>query len=345
MKLVLPPDYEFHGFLISMPFIGWYVHYILYGERIYHDPRLWFISFPLLFVLALISWYCHFRYHSFITRRLPGLQLTAKRIAFKLLVYPLVMVPSVIIIHFVYARFHLFGYEYSSRVLKLWLLQGIAVNLVFETLWEVLYIIQEYKENLTERELLQQMHTEQEFENLKAQVNPHFLFNCFNTLSGLIGEDRALAEKFLNELSKVYRYLLNANKNDLTTLQNEIKFIESFLNLLTTRYGTALRVHMDVDKAYNDYLLPALSLQLVVENAVKHNIVSKKEPLTIYLSTTPDPVLMVSNNLQPKTEKEVSTGIGLKNIRAKYLLLNQKQLVSGIANGKFIVHLPLIKNK
>ncbi len=343
MKFRKPPAHECYGFLISMPLIGWYVHYILYGDRIYHEPKLWFVSFPILFALAVVSWYTHFQYHSYITRQFPGLNLSAKRIFFKLFVYPLVMVPSVIIIHAIYAHFHIMGYTYSTVALRGWLLQGIVVNLVFETLWEVFYIIQQYKENLSEKELLQQMRTEQEFENLKAQVNPHFLFNCFNTLSGLIYEDKIRAERFLNELSNVYRYLLNANKNDLTSLSNEIRFIQSFLELLKTRYGPALEVKINVNEEYFPYLVPSLSLQMLVENAVKHNVLSKKQPLLIELYTAKNPALIVKNTLQPKQVKETSTGIGLKNIRAKYHLLNKEHFEAGIEEDMYIVKLPLIK--
>lgn len=343
MKFKKPPVYEFIGFLISMPFISWYVHYILYGDRIYHEPAIWLISFPLLFALAVVSWYMHFRYHSYITSLFPGIELTAKRIMFKLLVYPVVMVPSVIIIHYLYAHFHILGYAYNEEALNGWLLQGVVVNLIFETLWEVIYFIQQYKENLSEKELLQQMKTEQEFENLKAQVNPHFLFNCFTTLSGLITEDKNRAERFLNELSNVYRYLLNANKNDLTTLSNEIRFIQSYLELLKTRYGSALEVKMDVSDEYSPYLLPTMSLQMLVENAVKHNVVSKKKPMLIELYTSNGPALVVRNTLQLKEHKEISTGIGLKNIRQKYQLLNNEYFEAGVDADNYVVELPLIK--
>ncbi|MBX3252768.1 MAG: histidine kinase [Chitinophagaceae bacterium] len=345
MKLIKPPAYEFYGFLISMPFITLWVHYILYGNRVFTDPQLWFFSFPLLFILAVVSWYCHFRYHYFVASRLPGLKNSYKRIFFKLLVYPLVMAPSVIAIHGIYAGFNLFGYSYNPESLKLWLLQGIFVNLIFETLWEVIYMIDQYKESLMEKELLELMNTEQEFENLKSQVNPHFLFNCFNTLSGLISEDRQMADKFLNELSKVYRYVLNTNQNDLTTLHNETRFIHSYMVLLQTRYGQGLHVDIRIDEAYYNYSIPTMSLQLLVENAVKHNIVSKKEPLCIEIYTTSENELIVCNNLQPKQTKENSTGIGLKNIKSKYTLLKQPGFEGGTIAGRFVVNLPLIKNK
>lgn len=345
MKLIKPPAYEFYGFLISMPFITLWVHYALYGNRVFNDPQLWFFSFPLLFILAVVSWYCHFRYHYFVASSLPGLKNSYRRIFFKLLVYPLVMVPSVIAIHGIYASLHLFGYSYNPESLRMWLLQGIFINLIFETLWEVIYMIDQYKESLMEKELLELMNTEQEFENLKSQINPHFLFNCFNTLSGLISEDKQKADKFLNELSKVYRYVLNTNQNDLTTLYNETRFIRSYMALLQTRYGQGLRADILVNEAYYNYSIPTMSLQLLVENAVKHNIVSKTEPLSIEVYTNSEGELVVCNNLQYKQRKEISTGIGLKNIKGKYLLLKEPGFRWEIIGEKFVVKLPLIKNK
>ena len=345
MNFKKPPAYEFYGFLISMPFITLWVHYIMFGSRVFTDPRLWFLSFPFLFILAVVSWYCHFRYHNFVASQFPGLKNSYKRIAVKLLVYPLVMVPSVIIIHSIYAWFHLFGYTYNSNTLRLWLLQGIVVNLIFETLWEVIYIIDQYKESLTEKELLELMNTEQEFENLKSQINPHFLFNCFNTLSGLISEDKKMADHFLNELSKVYRYVLNSNQNDLTTVQSEARFIQSYLALLQTRYGPALHVNIAIDESCFSRTIPTMSLQLLVENTVKHNIVSKKDPLYIDIYSTPENELIVSNNLQPRQRKESSTGIGLKNIKSKYNLLKEPGFEWGTYNNRFVVKLPLIKDK
>ena len=142
--------------------------------------------------------------------------------------------------------------------------------------------------------------SEQEFENLKSQVNPHFLFNCFNTLSSLIQEDKKEAEKFLDELSKVYRYLLTNNEDGVSTVEKEVKFLESYYRLLKTRYGDGLHINIEIDKRYYPYLLPSLSLQLLVENAVKHNVVSRQKPLTIEVFTAAGNKLVVNNNLQRK---------------------------------------------
>ncbi len=285
--------------------------------------RIWALSFPLIYLIGFISWYMHYQYDHFLISKYPSLNQTGKRIFFKLFIYLFVMAPSVLAIFAVYHTFNILGYTLKQEDLKWGLLIGLVVNLVFETLWEVLYILEKYRENLTEQELLKQMNTEQEFENLKSQVNPHFLFNCFNTLSSLISEDKDRAEVFLDELSKVYRYLLSSNTDGVATLQSEIKFIESYVALLKTRHGDALQVQMEIDTEYYSSLLPSLSLQLLVENAVKHNIVSKQQPLMIEIFTTPAQQLIVNNNLQRKDMKERSTRIGLQNIRSKYQLLQE----------------------
>lgn len=186
------------------------------------------------------------------------------------------------------------------------------------------------------------MSLQQEFDVLKSQVNPHFLFNCFNTLSSLIVEDPQRADSFLNELSKVYRYLLRNNESSLSTLQNELNFIESYFKLLKTRHGEAVQFQLEIDKRYNHYLLPSLSLQLLVENAVKHNVLSKNKPLMIDIFTTAANRLVVSNNLQRRTKKGPSNRIGLDNIRTKYELLRQRGFQVMEDGRSFTVVLPLI---
>ncbi|MDX2046380.1 MAG: histidine kinase, partial [Chitinophagaceae bacterium] len=177
-----------------------------------------------------------------------------------------------------------------------------------------------------------------------SQVNPHFLFNCFNTLSSLISEDRKKAEKFLNELSKVYRYLLRNNEDGLSTVENEIRFIRSYYQLLQTRHGEAVQVNIEIDKRYEPYLLPSLSLQLLVENVVKHNALSKNKPLVIDIFTTAGNKMVVNNNLQRRTIKAPSNKVGLENIKAKYSLLKQDGFQVMEDEKNFTVVLPLIWN-
>ncbi|MGC4035296.1 MAG: histidine kinase [Chitinophagaceae bacterium] len=342
---VRPTRTEWYSFIIPMPFIDLALNFILYGRAIYTDSKIWLISFPLIFVIGIASWYSQVAYNHFIEGKFPSLADSTKRILAKSAVYLLIMSPSVLVIFFLYDRFHILGYSLQIGDLKWGLITGVTVNLVFIGLWEAIYIIDKYKESLAEKEMLEKMGTEQEFENLKSQVNPHFLFNCFNTLSSLIEVDRSKAEIFLDELSKVYRYLLRNNEDGISTVENEIKFIQSYYQLLKTRYGDGLNMTIEIDKRYYPYLLPSLSLQLLVENAVKHNIVSKQQPLTVEIFTTAGNKLVVNNNLQKKQQKEHSTNIGLNNIRSKYSLMKQKgfQIIEGEKN--FMAVLPLIWNE
>jgi two-component system, LytTR family, sensor kinase len=199
-----------------------------------------------------------------------------------------------------------------------------------------------HKESISEKEILSQMSVEQEFDILKSQVNPHFLFNCFNTLSSLINEDPKRAEIFLDELSKVYRYLLRNNETGLSTLQNELKFIESYFQLLKTRYGDAVQLQIEPNSRYDNYLLPSLSLQMLVENAVKHNALSKNKPLIIDIFLVAGNKLVVNNNLQCRTKKAPSNKIGLDNIKTKYKLLGQNGFHVMEDAKNFTVVLPLI---
>lgn len=251
---------------------------------------------------------------------------------------------SVSVIFFLYDWLHILGYQLNISDFKKGLLVGFSVNLIFETLYEADFVLEKYKESVEERQNMQQLSMHHEFDSLKNQVNPHFLFNCFNTLSSLISEDKKKAEKFLNELSKVYRYLLRNNEDGVSTVENEIKFIRSYYQLLQTRHGDAVQLHIEIDKRYDNYTLPSLSLQLLVENVVKHNVLSKNKPLVIDIFTTAGNKLVVNNNLQCRSIKAPSNKVGLENIRAKYELLNQQgfQIIQDEKN--FTVVLPLLWN-
>ena len=344
MKTSKPTKLQVYSFIASMPIIDFVLNYIMYDERLFSDINIWLISFPLICVIGICSWYTHTLISGAINKRYP--ELTQTRIRILILVVSIIpfMSSCILLIFFLYDWLSLLGYQLTYEDLKLGLLVGFCVNLIFETLYQADYVLEKYKESVEEKEMLQQLSMEQEFDTLKSQVNPHFLFNCFNTLSSLISEDKQQAEVFLNELSKVYRYLLRNNEDGLSTVGNEIKFIESYFRLLQTRHGDAVQINMEIDKRYEPYLLPSLSLQLLVENVVKHNVLSKNKPLEIDIFTTAGNKLVVNNNLQRRTVKAPSNKVGLDNIRAKYNLLKQPGFQIMEDDKNFTVVLPLIWN-
>lgn len=175
---------------------------------------------------------------------------------------------------------------------------------------------------LAVQQLKQEM-TDMQMRALQSQISPHFLFNSLNTLSSLIAEEPERAERFVDEMSNVYRYLLQANDRELTTLDVEMRFIYSYYHMLRTRYGQGIQLEVTIPQTHYPYLLPPLTLQLLVENAVKHNVVSTDRPLTIHVRTEGQTSLCVWNNIQPKVgPRHPSTQKGLLNISEKYRLLN-----------------------
>jgi two-component system, LytTR family, sensor kinase len=342
MKFFKPSKFKLQSFLLSMPLIDVVLNLIIYKGRFWTDIRVWLISFPLLFIMGMGSWYAHTAYEDFIEKKFPELNQSNQRVFWKAMVIFFIMGPSILIIFFTYHHFQILGYRLEQTDMIKGVLLGVAVNLIFETLYEGEYVLSKYKENTTEKETLQLLAEQNEFETLKNQVNPHFLFNCFNTLSSLISVDKQKAEQFLDELSKVYRYLLRNNVESVSTVDNEIKFIQSYFKLLQTRHGEAVQLNMEIDRQYAAYLLPSLTLQLLVENVVKHNALSKNKPLVIDIFTTAGNKLVVNNNLQRRTVKAPSNKVGLDNIRSKYELLKQPGFQVMEDEKNFTVVLPLI---
>lgn len=340
-----PTKLEWISFFAIMPLLTMFLNFLLFGPRQFHDYKIWVFSFPIIYVQGFFSWYAHILVMHWLRIQFPDIKQTSLRLTVLGISHIALISLTFIVLFNVYAAFHFLGYVFDSSRLVLALYSGVALTMVATSMWEADYTLTQWKDSLAEKEKLEQLTIQHEFETLKSQVNPHFLFNCFNTLSSLISEDHKQAEIFLDELSKVYRYLLRNNENEVSTLEKEIQFIQSYYELLRTRHGDAVRLKIEIDKKYDNYLLPSLSLQMLVENAVKHNVLSKNKPLLIDIFTTAGNKLVVSNNLQPRSVKGPSNKIGLENIKAKYTLLNHSGFQVLQDNKNFSVVLPLIWNK
>ena len=214
--------------------------------------------------------------------------------------------------------------------------------LLLLAIYELAYHFARSRHTERQRDRLEKEKLRVELLHLKGIVNPHFLFNNLNSLSSLISENPAQAEEFLNELTKVFRYLLRNNEIELTTLAEELQFLKSYYSLLETRYGKGIFMTVAIDSAYESFRLPPLTLQLLVENAVKHNRVQKDQPLHIELFVDKDNLLVVRNSLSVKDHPVESTGIGLRNINSRYKLLNYQPPTIERDNVFFCVKIALI---
>jgi LytS/YehU family sensor histidine kinase len=205
----------------------------------------------------------------------------------------------------------------------------------------------ESSESLTEARTqlinLQKENLQSQFDVLKQQVNPHFLFNSLNVLTSLIKLEPDLAEKFSEHLSKVYRYVLENKDNELVDLNTELIFLDAYIFLLNIRFVNKLHVNIDIPESKRSYQVIPLAMQLLIENAIKHNIMSKSNPLQIDIFIDKKNFLNIVNNLQERPSQIISTGVGLKNIQNRYLLLNNTEPVFEKTNTHFIAKVPLIK--
>ncbi len=205
---------------------------------------------------------------------------------------------------------------------------------------------EKWKLAINETGRLQNAYQRSRLLSLKRQINPHFLFNCFNTLSSLINEDEEKAEKFLNEMTKVYRYLLKSDDEQIVTLEEEMRFLHSYLYLNDIRFGSALKVSIHIDEQYKQKGLPPLSLQTVLENIIYRNAFSKSSPMMIDIYTTGETVV-IKNTLHPKPQsKEIlDYEEALDNLVHKYRLLNLPEVGIHETSEYREIALPLIEKQ
>ncbi|MCP9751109.1 sensor histidine kinase [Ferruginibacter sp. HRS2-29] len=208
-------------------------------------------------------------------------------------------------------------------------------------IYENIYFVKQLRRSVEEKEFYKRDILHAQLNALKTQVNPHFLFNNLNTLSSLIPENPTHAISFVQELSKVYRHILQVKDDQSITLKDELEVMNAYAFLLQTRFGNNLQVSIDVPEEKLGKRLVPLSLQLLMENAIKHNIVSAQRPLKIEVFTE-NGRLVVRNNLQVKNQLHDSTGIGLDNIRNRYKLLGNEPVIVSESEKEFVVSIPLL---
>ena len=202
------------------------------------------------------------------------------------------------------------------------------------------FLNRNYRNSLAELERFRKENAEYQFEMLKLQLNPHFLFNSLNTLSSLVYENADKASEFIRKLSDVYRYVLDNRNRELVSLKQEMEFISSYAFLLRIRFQGMVFFEEEVQEEVLEKRIAPMTVQLLLENAVKHNVASRQKPLTIRIFTL-DNELWVVNNLQLR-ERSENTGLGLKNIRSRYTFLTDREVEILPGEDEFKVKIPLI---
>ena len=218
---------------------------------------------------------------------------------------------------------------------------GLVITIIVSTTIHAIGFFQEIQKEKRISQKLRQEKLASELSALRSQVDPHFLFNSFNVLSGLIDEDKEKAQKFLAGLSKIYRYVLEQRNDDVSTVSDELSFANKYLDLQQMRFENSIVVSSHISDDVLKKKIPSLSLQLLLENAIKHNGFSDERPLNINIKDEND-MLIVTNSIQKRRNISDSAGMGLQNINDRYSLLSNKQITVDEDGILFTVKLPLI---
>ena len=232
-----------------------------------------------------------------------------------------------------------FIFPNSHSAFNLLSFQVIFLIYVF-TIVTGLEFFQMWKEGLIKQESLQRKTVELQLEAIKNQVNPHFLFNSLNCLSSLVHKDQDLAVEFIEKLSDIYRYVLEQKNKKTIAWKNEKQFLENYLELMKIRFSENLNYRITIDENEKIQVVP-LSVQILVENAIKHNVISDEKALFIEVFKEED-YIVIRNNLQPKKIIEESHNIGLENIRLQYEIISRRKVQTTNMDGCFTVKLPII---
>lgn len=218
-----------------------------------------------------------------------------------------------------------------------------GVTVIITSIFFASGFFQAWRESAVNEERLQKESIRLQYNALKNQVNPHFLFNSLNTLTTLVYKDADLAARFIKQLSEVYRYVLENKGTELVSLEEEISFCKKYIYLQQIRHGDSLKVDFNIAENHAIRVVP-LSIQLLLENAIKHNEISEENPLQIVVETGEGSII-IRNNLQARKVIPESGGIGLDNLRQRYAFLSNKPLETRNDYGNFTVSIPLIKTE
>lgn len=220
----------------------------------------------------------------------------------------------------------------------IWLITTLLVSI---WIYRVIYSIHKKQESKVKEQKIIAGTASAKFETLKNQIDPHFLFNSLNVLSSLIEENPENAQRFTTSLSKVYRYVLEQKDKDLVSIEEELAFAKTYMNLLQMRFENSLTYEVIIDTIQPEAKVVPLSLQLLLENAVKHNVISEQKPLHIKIYIDND-VLVIQNNYQKKSVLQDGQGVGIQNIVSRYDIITDRKVTIEQNENTYAVKLPIL---
>ena len=302
-----------------------------------------FFDFLISIFITIMAWEGNLRIDNWMNQKFPWVEKPGKRI---LVHFPTSVIFSSAAIYIPMYFFNIVichaeaaGNDKTFMVTTIVI--GTLVSVIILSIEISTQFFNKWKQSMIEAEKYKTESVEAQLQNLKNQINPHFLFNNMSVLSSLVYKDQDKAVDFINQLSKVYRYLLDNRNNELVSLENELAFIKSYIYLLQIRFDKNIIFHLTIEEQKRSQLIPPMAIQMLIENAIKHNEISEALPLTISIQTVENKIVVI-NNLQLRTNPEVSSKSGLQNIKDRYHFYTDRSIEIIQDNQSFIVKLPLL---
>ncbi|MFN3847881.1 MAG: sensor histidine kinase [Spirosomataceae bacterium] len=314
------------------------------------ESRIWVhaLLFTFQFVGTNILWIFYYNLDYQLNKYLPFKTNTIKRVAVQLILgfgfVKIIFIPFALILidNFfqIYSIAPPFNHLNKLNIVTFFFL-SFTISTLISLGFIAFHFFEFWKENENRAANLEKEKSQVQFDNLKNQLNPHFLFNSLTSLDSLIQENPDLARKFLQQLSKVFRYVLQSKEKGLVSVQTELDFIKNYIQLLQTRFGESLKVNIDIKPDDLDKQIAPVTLQILIENAIKHNVISQSNVLNISILTYDD-FLFVENNVQPKKQVETSNRQGLNNLKTLYEFLHPTPIEVIEELNIFKVKIPLV---
>jgi len=323
--------------IITLSFVTYYLFNRLLVQYSFLEA---FINWGISLLFSISNWFVMRFNFIFLRKKFPNVENVGKRALFLFIS----IVISVTVIDFLggilLARMFDGNYYFSERYRVL--LPIIIISIMVMAIYEAIYFYLQLKKSIREEEQAKQVVILAQLDALRNQAQPHFFFNSLNTLRDIIDQNsKDDAKQFVDKLSDVYRFILDAGDANIIPLRDELKFARAYIHIQSERFGDNLKMNWQLQETELDRMIVPMSLQLLLENAIKHNVISRSKPLTVTVAIKDD-YLFVNNKIQPKSTKLPSTKLGLINIEKRYALITNKTPKIEDIESEFTVSLPLL---
>jgi len=327
--------------IIGILVLGLASAYVFNTTGVHYTPLELILTFTVSLFFSTCDWLINRAILIRLRKIYPSLKDSVKRIIF-LFFGSLLTVISIDFIGVSMASFFADNVSYDLQERVRSLVVTMFITTMVTAIYEAVYFFVLLKKSIREEEQAKQAIIQAELDTLRNQAQPHFFFNTLNTLRDIIDQSpKEDAKKFVDKLSDIYRFLLESGNTNLISLKSELKFAKAYIHVQSERFGDNLQLNWNIPKATEEKLIAPMSLQLLLENAIKHNVVSRAKPLVIHVDASDD-FIVVKNKIQRKSTQLPSTKMGLKNIEKRYALISDRTVEIVNDTQQFSVTLPLL---